>query len=90
MNMMDSSYVSEYTVRYIDDTKIMRISKSALTSWLKDNGVSPGVFVKNLTVKFNAKATSASITSGTARPSSPERVIELDLNHPDLINLYEV
>ena len=57
--------------------------------WPK-RGLSPGVLIRNLKTLYGAKETTTSITTGTSRGGAKGKVIELDLNHPDLIDLYEI
>ena len=73
-----------------DPTPTLRISRTALNLWLKREEAAPGVFMRYLKEHYGATITVARVTSGTSYAASPEKLIELDLNHPDLIDLYEV
>jgi hypothetical protein len=90
LNLPDVHLSNEFSIRYIQNTNTMRFSKPALVAWLAEKGLSPGVFTRNLKTLYGAKETTTSITTGTSRGGAKGKVIELDLNHPDLVDLYEI
>ena len=90
LNPMDVQHVNSFDIRYTQSTNTIWIRKAAFVDWLAENKLAPGVFTRNMERTFGAKEVVRNITSGTNRPGSPSRVLELDLNHPDLIDLYEI
>ena len=91
LNQADVQLVSKFTVRFIQQPNpVLRLSRSDLVAWLSENQLPHAALIRKMREHYGAIETVTSITSGTSYAGSKERVLELDLNHPDLGGLYEI
>jgi len=89
-NAQEAALAQQLTIQHAVDDKKLRISKRHFSEWLLKGGVPPARFVGNLNTYFGATERITRIGPGTPFAGAQERMIELDLNHPQLINLFDV
>jgi hypothetical protein len=71
------------------DDKRMRISSTALSTWLSEVKYSRHVFTNALKREFGARDVKGRLGSGTNYPSATEHLIEIDLAGTPLLNFID-
>src|SRR5215475_12330576 len=91
LNLSEINLAQQLAIHEAKNQKLLRISKRHLADYLtKERGASPAQFIENIQKHLQGKIIHSRIGSGIAVvQTSKEALIELDLNHPLLVDLVD-